>query len=105
MGYWRACVSGEAMTDLADELRIIATETGRLSVSDRATIARAADDLEAAINRAIMLDRELLEANAHRVALQDQLTAERRKAVIAGSAAPSWSMTTGWVRVEVLSWA
>ena len=92
------------MTDLPDELRIIATESGRLSTADRAAIARAANDLEAAVNRAIMLNRELLEANAHRVALQDQLTGERRKAAAMAPAGPSWSMTTGWVRVEVLSW-
>jgi hypothetical protein len=92
------------MTDTADELRIIATETGRLSVADRATIASAANDLEAAINRAIELDAKLLEANAHRVALADQLTAERSKT--AKAAAPvglSWSMSTGWKRCEVSS--
>ena len=93
------------MTDLSDDLRIIATETGRLSVSDRATIAQAANDLEFMIHHANLLNAQLLEANAHRVALQDQLTAERRKGTAAAPAGLSWSMTTGWVRVEVLSWA
>lgn len=90
------------MTDSADELRIIATETGRLSASDRAAIARAANDLEEAINRAISLDARLLEANAHRVALTDQLAAERGKIAQAEPAQP-WSMGTGWLRVQFLS--
>lgn len=90
------------MIDVADELRIIATEIGRLSAADRATIARGANDLEAALNRAIVLDTQLLEANAHRVALTDQLNAERRKS--AGTAvALLWTMTTGWVRAETHS--
>jgi hypothetical protein len=92
------------MIETADELRIIATETGRLSATDRATIARAANDLETAINRAISLDRQLLEANAHRVALNDQLIAERRKATaVDGASSLPWSMGTGWKRCEVSS--
>jgi hypothetical protein len=90
------------MTELSEELRIIATETGRLSAVDRATIARAANDLEAAINRSISLDRQLLEANAHKVALTDQLADERRKAAGAVPAPLPWSMRTGWIRVDVL---
>jgi hypothetical protein len=89
------------MTDLADELRIIATETGRLSVSDRATIAQAANDLEYMIRHSNMLNSQLLEANAHRVALTDQLAAERRKA--AAPAQLPWSMGTGWVRADLLT--
>jgi hypothetical protein len=87
------------MTDLTDDLRIIATETGRLSIADRAMIARAANDLEMAIHHAISLNAQLIEANGHRIALSDQLIAERRKAAPAQDALP-WSMSTGWQRCE-----
>lgn len=90
------------MEDLPNELRIIATETGRLSPADRATIARGANYLEVKINHANMLNAQLLEANAHRVALTDQLTAERRKHAGAPASLP-WSMSTGWVRAETHS--
>jgi hypothetical protein len=77
------------MTDLSDELRIIATET-RLSAADRARIVEAADSIEQSQRALTNLYQEFLEANARRVAATERLLELRP---------PSWSMSSGWVRL------
>lgn len=87
------------MSDIYDELRIIARDGGRLDLSDRAKIARAADELEMALRANVELYHAMLEANAHKVALYEQLTETRRK--LPPPAEPAWSWSSGWIRLEV----
>jgi hypothetical protein len=99
------------MTDTADNLRIIATETGRLSASDRAAIASAAEELEMAILARLQSDVKVLELNAQRIALNDRLKETRRQIDALSAlprAAPSplspdlpWSMSTGPIKTVV----
>lgn len=80
------------MIDLADELRIIATET-RLTRDDRAKIVEAADYFETTQRALVAAQRELIEANARRVAATERL--------IELSPRPSWSMSSGWITLQV----
>ena len=66
-------------SDLFDELRIIAKDGGRLSTDDRAKIAQAADDYEAMARALIATQAALIEANNHRIAMQESMLEARRK--------------------------
>lgn len=66
------------MTDIFDELRIIARDGGPLTAADRALIARAADEIEG-LGRALVLTQvRLIESQQHRIALNDALLEARR---------------------------
>lgn len=77
-----------------DTLRIIATET-RLSREDRATIVQAAEYFEETQRALVQAQRELIEANAMRVAATERLL-ELRPPL-------SWSMSSGWIMLQVTS--
>jgi hypothetical protein len=79
------------MIDLSEELRIIATET-RLTRDDRAKIVEAAAYFEETQAALVQAQRELIEANAKRVAATERLLELRP---------PSWSMTSGWMTLQV----
>lgn len=87
------------MTDLPTELRIIARDGGRLSQADRAAIAQAAEEFETTMHRAMACEAALIEANAHRLALTEQI-AHLRKAQALPDLQP-WSYSTGWIAVQV----
>ena len=76
------------MSDLSDELRIIATESGRLSGADRAVIIQAAEYLEETQRVLVQAQRELIEANARRMAATERLLELNP---------PSWSISSGWL--------
>lgn len=78
--------------DLANDLRIIATETGRLDSADRAKIIEAAHYFEATQAALVQAQRELIEANARRQAMSDRLLELNP---------PSWSMSSGWISCNV----
>lgn len=77
------------MTDLSDELRIIATET-RLTGADRAKIIEAAEYFEETQRALVLAHRELIEANAKRVAATERLLELRP---------PSFEMSSGWIKL------
>lgn len=73
-----------------DELRIIATEQ-RLSRDDRAKIIEAAEYFEVTPRLLVQAQRELIEANARRIAATERLMELSR---------PSWSMSSGWMVLQ-----
>lgn len=81
--------------DIFNDLRIIARDGGRLDMADRAKIAEAADQLETALDANVRLYQAMLEANAQKVAIAEQLTEVRRK--LPGAPEQSWSMSSGWL--------
>lgn len=70
---------GHEMSDVFDELRIIATERGPLSGADRATIKQAADDFELLANQLVRTQAELIESQAQHIALNERLSEARRR--------------------------
>jgi hypothetical protein len=78
--------------DLANDLRIIATETGRLDSADRAKIIEAAHYFEETQAALAQAQRELIEANARRLAMSERLFELKP---------PSWSMSSGWIKCRV----
>lgn len=93
------------MSDTPDILKIIASETARLTPDDRAAIARAAEELEMSNKQAYLANVALVECRQQIIALNDriiQLTAElqrNRQSVQAEKAQP-WSMGSGWLEVR-----
>jgi hypothetical protein len=75
-----------------DELRIIATET-RLTRDDRAKIVEAANYFEETQRALLQAQRELIEANARRVAATERLL----ELILPRS----WSMSSGWITLQV----
>lgn len=75
------------MSDLSDDLRIIATET-RLDHADRARLIEAAEYFEETQRALVQAQRELIEANARRVAETERLLELKP---------PSYSMSSGWI--------
>lgn len=82
------------MTDLADELRVIAKDGGRLSPMDCQLIARAADELEQASAQVIRTQAQLIEAQQRRLAIAELLLEEKRKPRLTFTAPPLWRV--GW---------
>lgn len=80
------------MTDVFDELRIIATERGPLAPTDRALIKQAADDFELLAKQLIRTQAELIESQAQRIALNERLIEARRREMrlVNGHLAPVW---------------
>lgn len=78
--------------EFSNDLRIIATEPGRLSRDDRATIIQAAEYFEETQRALVQAQRELIEANAMRVAATERLL-ELRPPL-------SWAMSSGWLKLE-----
>lgn len=76
------------MNDLSDDLRIIATET-RLDRADRAKIIEAAEWVELAQQAIAQAQRELIEANARRVAATERLM-ELQPPL-------NWTVSSGWM--------
>lgn len=79
------------MNDLSNDLRIIATESGRLDSADRAKIIEAAQYVEETQHALVRAHRELVEANAQRVAATERLL-ELRPPL-------AWSISSGWLLV------
>lgn len=61
-----------------DDLRIIASDVKKLSDLDRDIIRHAADELETAQRTLVHVYRQLMECNAHRIALNEQLIDARK---------------------------
>lgn len=80
------------MNDLSNDLRIIATETGRLDNADRAKIIEAAQYVEETQRALVQAQRELIEANAHRRAATERLLE---------ISPPTWTMSSGWCSLTV----
>lgn len=80
------------MIDISEELRIIATET-RLTRDDRAKIIEAAEYFEATQRALVQAQAELIEANGRRVAATERL--------LELSPPGSWSMSSGWMVLQV----
>jgi hypothetical protein len=91
------------VTEISDYLRIIARDGGRLDIADRAAIALAADELEQAWRATIEVQRALIAANEHRIALNDQLRETRAKLPAVPVDELPWQMQSGWYRLEMLS--
>lgn len=85
------------MTDSIDLLRIIARDGGRIDQTDRVKIALAAEELELALHANETLSASLLEANAHRLALTEQVQ-HLRKVKGLPDLQP-WSISSGWIRL------
>ncbi|HLH92079.1 MAG TPA: hypothetical protein VKX28_26905 [Xanthobacteraceae bacterium] len=69
------------MTDIVDELAIIAKDGGRLSPRDCALIARAAAELEHTSALLIKTQAAMLEAQAKQLATAERLLEQRRPAL------------------------
>lgn len=82
-----------------DELRIIAGENNKLPPADRATIRRAADDLESSYRALGLTHLQLIETQQRLIAVNDQLI-QARKATLPAQPRSRWSMSTGWIRME-----
>lgn len=67
------------MTDHIDLLRIIARDGGRLDSAARAEIAEAANEFQHTQQMLLAVQAQLIEANAHRIALNEVLLMEKRK--------------------------
>jgi hypothetical protein len=61
------------MNDTFDELRIIAKDGGRLDPTDRAVIARGADELETVYRLLISTQAALIEAQQRQIATNERL--------------------------------
>lgn len=85
------------MTDHPDILRIIAQDGGRLDSADRARIAEAAEEFERTHRMLVQTQAALIEANAHRIALNEALLAHKARA-------KPMSMSTGWVTMPINGW-
>jgi len=79
-----------------DLLRIIAGESNNLSPDDRATLRKAADELESAQWALIKSNCDLIEAQQRAIALHDQIMATNKRTVA------GWSYRTGWIAMENL---
>lgn len=85
------------MSDASDELRIIARDGGSLTLADRAAIANAASEMEQMLHAVGQAYRELIEVNAHRLALSEQLRDVRRKLPPVPAEELPWKMESGWL--------
>lgn len=83
------------MSDIFDELRIIARDGGRLDIADRAKIAEAADQLEQALFANVQLYQAMLDANAQKAAVAERLVEVSRK--LPQPQEPAWSYGSGWI--------
>lgn len=92
------------MTDLVDELRIIARDGGRLSTDDRAKIAEAAEEFERTQRDLFSARAQLIEANARRIALTEQIIEDRRAAAAKKQEAQTVTMSFGPFAAP-LNWA
>lgn len=84
------------MTDHIDVLRIIARDGGRLDSAVRAEIAEAANEFERTQRMLLETQAQLIEANAHRIAMNEALLVRKRSE----ANAKPLSMSTGWVKVS-----
>jgi hypothetical protein len=98
------------VTDLFDELRIIAQDSSGLAKMDRDTIRRAADEMESLCKMVIQTNEALIRSQWHHIAVNDQLIKARRhilhlNAELNGKAkpGPKWTISSGWVQVTVPS--
>lgn len=66
------------MSDVFDELRIMAQDGGRLSTDDRAKLVQAADQYESMARDLIASNLKLIEANNHRIAQNEAILTLRR---------------------------
>lgn len=78
------------MSDMADELRIIATES-RLTSADRLKIVEAAEQFELMQRTVTQAYAELFEANQKRVAATERL--------LEVCPPQSWAMSSGWLQL------
>lgn len=87
------------MTDLPDELRIIARDGGRLDMADRARISEAADEVEATQRELVRTNLAPIESNAQRIALNEKLleTLRRRDS----QKVQPFTMSSGWLTLTV----
>lgn len=83
------------MTDHIDVLRIIARDGGRLDSAVRAEIAAAASEFEHTQRLLLETQAQLIEANAHRIAMNEALLVRKR----AEANAKPMSMSSGWVKL------
>lgn len=79
------------MTDLATELRIIATEAGRLDPGDRAKIAEMVEHFEWLQDELTRTRAALFEETARRIAASERLTQLQPKPAL------PMSMSSGWL--------
>lgn len=61
------------MSEIFDELRIIAKDGKGLDTADRVVLFRAADELEQAWQQLLSTQSQLIEANAMRIALTERV--------------------------------
>lgn len=95
------------MSDLPDLLKIIAGESGRLSTEDRATIRRAADELENAaqqVSGASATVADLYQQMAALMERNQEMALEIGTLRMKPNKPPpeTWSMSSGWV--ECVGW-
>lgn len=83
------------MTDHIDVLRIIARDGGHLNSAVRAELAEIANEFERTQRALIETQAQLIEANAHRIAMNEALLVRKRAEV---NAKPM-SMSSGWMRL------
>lgn len=86
------------MIDTSEELRIIAKDGGKLSASDCALIALAADELEHTQLLLIHTQAAMIEALARQIAVNEQLIEARRRPSITFSCPPLWRLSLGFPR-------
>lgn len=81
-------------SNMSDEVRIIATDSGRLTANDRQVLLLAAEELEHAYKLLIATQAALIESQQQRLALNDALMDARRRQ-FTPQAFPS--LSTGWL--------
>lgn len=84
------------MTDAWDEVRIIAIDAP-LKSADRAMLCQAADEFAILARDYLIMQSQLIESQAQRIALNDQLIEIRRKKPQSNK----WSYSSGWMKVEI----
>jgi hypothetical protein len=82
------------MSDIFDELRIIAKDARGLPTTDREVLVRAADELENAYRMLVSTQACLIESQARQIALNDALLGIKRAANPPGV---RFSGVFGWV--------
>lgn len=85
------------MSDHIDLIRIIARDGGRLDSVDQAALAEAANAFEWTQRELLATQAQLIEANAHRIAMNEALLVRKR----ADTNSKPMSMSSGWVTVPL----
>lgn len=83
------------MSDTFEQLRIIASDGGRLDTADRVLIAHAADELENVCRLLLVMQAELIESQQRRLALNERLIELQRLAPFTPA---MWATRIEWAR-------